>query len=217
MPRFSKPKKKKKKKNKTQKTSLKKHKFLEDNVSSIPSFDDTPQTIVSPEEKAAQTRGLKLTGNITLKQYIQLLDRGYEGHVVMHWTAHHAQKVLDANWHARHSRPALHGLNTKSKSQRIKTKISPGGTITYLCSDCGNPVNINKLDKHHNEKCIANPNSIAVKQRLEQARQRVAQTPLPDDRVLCPYCAVELISSRLQTHFKKCLLYQAAQKQQQKL
>jgi hypothetical protein len=55
---------------------------------------DDSGPIVGPEEKAAETRGQSLTGKITLDQYDLLVGSCFDGEVVMHWTAHHADKVI---------------------------------------------------------------------------------------------------------------------------
>jgi hypothetical protein len=40
------------------------------------------------------TKGIPLAGKITLDQYERLVDLGYDGQVVMRWTAYHADKEL---------------------------------------------------------------------------------------------------------------------------
>src|SRR4051812_15958416 len=56
--------------------------------------DESTEPFVAPEYKAMATKGIPLAGKITLDQYERLLSLGYDGQVVMRWTAYHADQEL---------------------------------------------------------------------------------------------------------------------------
>lgn len=47
-----------------------------------------------PEHKGMATRGIRLAGKITLRQYLRLIELGMDGEKIKGWTAHRASKEI---------------------------------------------------------------------------------------------------------------------------
>ncbi|HZZ42291.1 MAG TPA: hypothetical protein VFE58_05095 [Tepidisphaeraceae bacterium] len=92
-----------------------------------------PVFIKGAEEKAAESRGQKLVGKITLSQ-VEILSSNGLGDEICKWTAHHAKTIIDK--YSLIFRPTIPQSNTSSKKPCV------------ACPQCGDPVRIDRLSGH---------------------------------------------------------------------
>jgi hypothetical protein len=115
--------------------------------------DENIESFEAPEYKAMATKGIPLAGKITLDQYERLVGLGYDGQIVMRWTAYHADQELrrvspgGGAMRATSARRFSEGKSSFSKSWRPQRGV-PHLASLPLCPHCHIPVRPDRLTKH---------------------------------------------------------------------
>lgn len=109
--------------------------------------------VVSASEKAANSRGLELTGRISLSQYEVLVSNGYSGDDIRRWTAHKAdeeikKRGLRVNVTRLLPPPARPNPSLVRAKPPRSISTLPNSTAFRKCPHCGVQVKRERFAKH---------------------------------------------------------------------